>query len=59
MPSLPQADPDNQPGDAVDGFSMARGLLSDVHLQKTDAKAVEAPDEVQKPALSHNAATCM
>lgn len=47
-----------RPGDAVDGLSVAGGLLPDVHLEETDPKAVEAPDEIQQPPLSHNATTC-
>ena len=45
MPTLPDhTGADNQPGDAVNSFSVTRGLLPDVHLQKTDAKAVQTPD---------------
>ena len=46
------------PGDAVNGFRVAVGLLAYIHLHEAHPKAVHASDEVQQPPLCHNPATC-
>ncbi|KAA6421800.1 MAG: hypothetical protein FRX49_08119 [Trebouxia sp. A1-2] len=46
------------PGDAVNGFSVAVGLLAHVHLHEAHPKAVHASDEIQQPPLGHNPTTC-